>query len=160
MRYLSCFVVVSLGTTLSMGAADSAGSPPSAAAAYQLKHRSAFSQVDAERAPFWPIGWVKREAGSTPQIAAVPKVSFNEKNFVVTSILLGNPSLAVINGRSYTEGEFLRTPRGGETVRIRVQRILDGGVQLQAEKQLFLAKLQRQELDSKRREEQLLLDDR
>jgi len=147
-------------TPFSVLAAETLSPISSGAAPYELKHRSTFSGVESERAPFWPIGWVKRQIGSTPPTATVSKVSFNEKNFIVTSILLGNPSLAVINGRSYTEGEFLRAPRGAQPIRIRVQRIMDGGVHLQAEKQLFLAKLQRQELDSKKPEDTLLLDDR
>jgi len=126
---------------------------------YELKNRSVFSAPETIRPPFWPIGWVRRQQGTPTQAIVAPKVAFNEKSFIVTSILLGNPSLAVINGRSYTEGEFLRVPRGTATPRIRVQRIVDGGVQLQAEKQLFLAKLQRQELEQKKSEEPLL-DDR
>ena len=41
-----------------------------------------------------------------------PRYVLDEKNFAVTSILTGNPSLAVINGRSYAEGDVLRMPKG------------------------------------------------
>lgn len=137
---------------------------------YELKKRSAFA-VDGEvaRAPFWPIGWVKRQAGAPVQSAEVAvvetKVLLDEKSFKVTSILLGSgtaPSLAVINGRAYSEGEFIRMPKGGTTppVRIRVQRINDGHVILQNATQTMIANLQRPELSTKRAEELLLDPDR
>ena len=148
-----------LATSL-LQAEDKTDQPTTVPEKYQLKNRSAMAVRDTRRPPFWPIGWVKR--GPTVEKAPAPsRVSFDEKSFVVSSILIGNPSLAVINGRSYTEGEFLRFPRGTvEPVRIRVQRILDGGVQLQApDNQVFVAKLQRPEIQAKKFED-LLPDDR
>lgn len=137
---------------------------------YELKKRSSFA-VNGEvvRAPFWPIGWVKRQAGAPVQSAEVAavetRVALDEKSFKVTSILLGSgsaPSLAVINGRAYSEGEFIRMPKGGTTppVRIRVQRINDGHVILQNAAQTMVATLQRPELSTKRAEELLLDPDR
>jgi hypothetical protein len=135
---------------------------------YELKNRSSFAGVDSNaRAPFWPIGWVKRKVGVVAQTQAPvePKVVLDGKNFKVTSILLGSgatPSLAVINGRAYSEGEFLRMPRGtpAPLPRIRVQRINDGNVILQNADQILVANLQRPELNSKRPEELLLDPDR
>lgn len=137
---------------------------------YELKKRSGFT-VSGEivRAPFWPIGWVKRQVGAPVQTAeavvAEPKVLLDEKSFKVTSILLGSgtaPSLAVINGRAYSEGEFIRMPKGGATppVKIRVQRINDGHVILQNATQTLVTNLQRPELSTKRAEELLLDPDR
>jgi hypothetical protein len=83
-----------------------------------------------------------------------------DKHFKVTSILLGNPSLAVINGRAYSEGEFLRAPKGkpgeGATARVRVHRITDGSVILQHQDQTIVASLQRTELAPHKAEEVLL----
>src|SRR5215212_3933923 len=81
---------------------------------YQLKSRSSFTPVSEDaRAPFWPIGWVKRTKGvAVTATRTGPAPSLDEKHFKVSSILLGNPSLAVINGRAYSEGEFLRGPKG------------------------------------------------
>ena len=132
---------------------------------YELKNRSSFATADSNaRAPFWPIGWVKRKAGAQA-VVAVPKIVLDGKNFKVTSILLGSgttPSLAVINGRAYSEGEFLHLPK--TTVppipHIRVQRINDGNVVLQNADQILVASLQRPELNAKRPEELLLDPDR
>lgn len=137
---------------------------------YVLKKRSEFAATaDADaRAPFWPIGWKKRKPGVKQEVAAAPApppVALDEKAFRVTSILLGTgttPSLAVINGRAYSEGEFLRMPKGSATppAKIRVQRINDGTVILQNANQTMVASLVRSELQSKRSEELLLDPDR
>jgi hypothetical protein len=135
--------------------------------AYELKNKSKFGAADpSARAPFWPIGWVKRPKGAAPLVAApvAPKVLVDEKAFKVTSILIGSgttPSLAVINGRAYSEGEFLRMPKGtNPPVRIRVQRINDGTVILQNADQVLVAALARPELSEKKSEELLLDPDR
>lgn len=134
-------------------------------APYELKNKSKFAAADpTARAPFWPIGWVKRKSNGVQQVATpvAPKVLIDEKAFKVTSILIGSgttPSLAIINGRTYSEGEFLRMPKGGPTpqARIRVQRITDGSVVLQNADQTLIASLVRPEL-SERKSEELLLD--
>jgi hypothetical protein len=144
---------------------------------YQLKNRSTFnSPPDAARAPFWPIGWVPRGKGTTVATAqAAPKIALDEKMFRVTSILLGSgttPSLAVINNRAYSEGEFIKMPRAAAAVaavtgkpvapatRIRVQRITDGSVVLQREDQTITLALQRPELAQRKAEEPLLEEER
>ncbi len=149
-------------------AEDPAPAKADPVAPYELKHRSEFAAADQNgRAPFWPIGWVKRKAGVVAAAAAAPppRVIIDEKSFKVTSILLGTgttPSLAVINGRAYSEGEFLRIPKSGTTppVRIRVQRINDGTVILQNADQIMVASISRPELSSKRSEDILLDPDR
>ncbi|MEA3208850.1 MAG: hypothetical protein QOE70_1907 [Chthoniobacter sp.] len=144
---------------------------------YALKSKSAFTLPHwDQRAPFWPIGWTKRQVGvvATPvvPVAPLPKIEIDEKSFKLTSVLLGNPALAILNGRTYSEGEFLRTPRsaGGAAtvstsplppgVRIRVYRINDGSVVLQFQNQLLTIPLQRPELAQKRAEDELLTEDR
>lgn len=147
------------------GAAETAVAKPDALPPYQLKNQSKFSVATPQaRAPFWPIGWVKRQTGTTVQSAApaAPQVQLDEKSFKVTSILIGSgttPSLAVINGRAYSEGEFLRMPKGGviPPLRVRVQRINDGTVILQNAEQTLVASLVHPEL-SNRKPEDLLLD--
>ena len=132
---------------------------------YELKNRSAFTgPVAKARAPFWPIGWVHHDANA-PLVQAAPapvKIMLDDKAFKVSSILLGSgtdPSLAVINGRAYSEGEFLRMPRtpGVPTVRIRVLRISDGAVLLQHAEQNLLVPLRREEV-AVHGEEKLLED--
>jgi len=137
--------------------------------AYVLKKRSAFTNPEeVARAPFWPIGWIKRVKGG-PVAEAVqvqaPKVALDGKSFKVTSIMIGSgttPSLAVINSRAYSEGEFLRMPKtpGVVPVRIRVQRIADGSVILQNGDQTLVAPLVRPELSNPKPEELLIDKDR
>lgn len=133
---------------------------------YELKNRSTFAGVtDATRAPFWPIGWAKHPKGSVVQapVEEAPKVTLDAKSFKVTSILVGSgstASLAVINGRAYGEGEFLRTPRGAPApvARIRVQRIVDGNVTLISGTQTLTVPLTRPELNARKPDE--LLEDK
>lgn len=148
-------------------AGDAAPDKADALPCYQLKNRSVFANVDdSARPPFWPIGWVKRKNLPPGQVQApaAPKVVVDERAFKVTSILVGSgttPSLAVINGRAYTEGEFLRMPKGATPQpRIRVQQITDGTVLLQNADQTMVASLHRAELSSHRSEELLLDPDR
>lgn len=140
---------------------------------YQLQRKSAFTATaEDQRAPFWPIGWAKQRGVPKTSVPTAPRLKLDEASFKITSILLGNPSLAIINGRTYSEGESLRQPRavgGAATVatspipagaRIRVYRIDDGGVTLQFQEQLLTVPLKRPELPGKRAEEELLLEDR
>lgn len=136
---------------------------------YVLKNKSSFANpVDITRAPFWPIGWVKRgkvNSATTVQQVEAPKVDVDPSQFRVTSILLGTgatASLAVINGRAYSEGEFLRMPRNGSTPgpRIRVQRITDGNIILQNGTQTMTVPLHRPELSSPKPEPLLNDQDR
>ena len=148
---------------------------------YQLKNRSSFTVAgEGVRAPFWPIGWVHRkDVSSVVASVAAPKSVLDAASFRVTSILLGSgstPSLAVINGRAYSEGEFMKMPRGAAPAapvpaangapaiavppRIRVQRIVDGSVVLQRAEETVTVTMQRPELLQKKTEEPLLDDER
>jgi hypothetical protein len=69
---------------------------------------------------------------------------------------MGSPSLAVINGRAYSEGEFVRMPKDGAALRVRVQSINDGSVTLQCEDQTLVVGLRRPELAERRSEVDLL----
>jgi len=126
---------------------------------YALKNKSAFSLPSETRAPFWPIGWVK-PAAPRGEAREKPKVTINEGAFLVSSILMGSPSLAVINGRAYSEGEFVRMPKDGAAVRVRVQSINDGSVTLQCEDQTLVVALRRPQLAERRSEVDLLDPDR
>src|SRR5690349_5685037 len=67
---------------------------------YQVKVPSTFALSEDARRPFWPIGWVKPNAApDQPHAAPVARTVLAPEDFAVTSVLLGNPSLAVINGR-------------------------------------------------------------
>ena len=123
---------------------------------YELKKKSSFSLATDRRAPFWPIGWVKRADEARSEITTqAPKAKLDESAFAVTSIMLGNPSLAVVNGRAYSEGEFIRLPKGSAPIKVCVQQISDGTVSLNYDRQIIVVNLKRQELAA-RRAEQLL----
>ena len=128
---------------------------------YELQKKSTFTLAADRRAPFWPIGWVKRANQAPSEVTKqAPKVKFDENAFVVTSIMLGNPSLVVINARAYSEGELIRMPKGGAPMKVRVQQIGDGTVNLAYENQTFTIALKRGELAEHKAEADLLNQDR
>ena len=124
---------------------------------YEVKRRSAFAVETRGRAPFWPIGWAKQGPA-----AAVPEkqIEVDEEMFKVTSILVGNPSMAVINGRSYEEGQFIRLPKTAPQLRPRLYRIGDGQVVIQVQSQLVSVQLKRPELKDPKPESELLNEEK
>jgi serine/threonine protein kinase len=89
-------------------------------------------------------------ASSPATMVVAPNWTLEEKNFRVTSIILSNgtsPTLAVINGRAYAEGEFLRVPKDSvSSLRIRVNRIYANNVVLEHDNQKVVVPLRRPEL--------------
>ena len=148
------------GSVLSVSAhADPDAEGPAKVERYQLKNRSYFRTSQTSRTPFWPIGYVKANQTTEAPAAPAPVTKLSPEMFAVTSILLGNPSLAVINGRAYGEGEYLRPARaiaqtaaaGSGANRVRVVRILDGMVTLQsADGQSLVVPLRRAVLNERR----------
>lgn len=136
---------------------------PVATAGYKLKNRSAYTLPAETRSPFWPLGW-RKVAGVQNQETVYVKLDPNQ--FVVSAILLGPPSLAVINGKHYEEGEYLRMPRPqtaeaaaalAKMPRIRVARIVDGSVMLDSGGQQVMVPLRRAEtLGGQRQQEELV----
>ena len=135
--------------------------PPAETGKYELQKKSAFTLAADRRAPFWPIGWVKRANQAPMEMTKqAPKPKLDENAFTVTSIMLGNPSLAVINARAYSEGEFIRMPKGSAPMKVRVTQIGDGTVGLNYENQNFTVALKRAELAMRKVEADLLDQDR
>lgn len=124
---------------------------------YELKNRSKFNAPDDARIAFWPIGFQRPgKAGSTvaSTVAVAPKIQLEPRHFNVTSILLGNPALATINGRSFGEGEVLPVIFGNERLRIVVNRIGDGMVTLGYEGLEIQVPMRRAELGMKQAQAQ------
>jgi hypothetical protein len=119
-------------------------------AAFELKSKSSFALPEGMRSPFRPIGW--KGGGGTVQQVVTPKSATDGTAFRVSSILMGNPSLAVINGRSYEEGQMIRFPKSPTAkanerqIRAKLFRIGDGVVYIQVEDQLITVPLKRGEL--------------
>lgn len=145
----------------SLNAGEANTKPQADAGTYVLQKKSTFTLAGDHRAPFWPIGWVKRANESRTEITHAPKAKIDESSFNVTSILVGNPSLAVVNGRAYSEGELIRMPKGSAPLKVRVEQVADGSVTLQHEDQRIVVAMRRPELpDRSGQQEQLLSDDR
>jgi len=140
-----------VGGILVLSAALHAETGKAPGGAYELKNRSAF-RIDADaRAPFWAIGW-KRPKGTVEEVVAAdaPKVRLQPSHFTVTSILGGNPPLAMINGHSFEEGEVLPVVSGTERLRVVVRAIRDGEVVLEYEGQQIVVPIHRPELGVRR----------
>lgn len=120
---------------------------------YELKNRSSFQADEEGRIPFWPIGFVRpkirADGTASVMVAAPPKIQLDPAQFSVTSILLGNPALATINGRSFEEGELLPVMYGTERLRVVVRTIRDGGVTLEYEGHPVTVPMRRPELGQK-----------
>ncbi len=120
---------------------------------YPLKNRSTFTFSVDSRVPFWPIGWQRPQEGQPIQPVQVqkaptgPKVKLTTEPFFVSSILLGKPSLATINGRSFEEGEFLPVKLEEQRLNVQIRAIREQGVWLQLDDQApILVPLRRDEL--------------
>ena len=133
--------LLSLVLTCSFVRADEPAKPEP----YALKNRSSFTLAAETRAPFWPIGWVRPKGGAAPVDpgqpsaapveAAAPQIQLTAESFNLTSVLLGNPSLVTINGRSFEEGEFIPVTSGEKRLKVQVRAIREDGAWLQLEKQ-------------------------
>ena len=150
MKSATFILSIAAGAALVLSTAALAGSDK--AKGYELKNRSSFhSDMDA-RIPFWPIGWKRpliKADGTTDAPVAAPKIQLEPGNFSVTSVLLGNPALATINGRSFEEGEVLPVVYGSERLRVVVRAIRDGGVTLDYEGNQLFVPMRRPELGAK-----------
>ncbi len=100
-----------------------------------VAQRSAFETSVERRDPFLPIGWERPV--SVPALAglkgasAVPTESYlRPEAFVVSSIALDRLPLAVINGKTYGEGDPVLFVAGDKKVALHVEAIRDGVVTL------------------------------
>ncbi len=94
-----------------------------------LAHSSSFdAPPSGARNPFWPIGWVP-SAVLAPTQASVQQADVKAEQFVVTTISVDYPPLAIINGKSYGVGEQIPVT-ADRRVFVTVRQILDGVVVL------------------------------
>lgn len=135
---------VRLSATLGLWLLTAAGARAEGAAAgapartsekeYVLTHKSSYSGSTTPRSPFWPIGWVPSAPVAAEVLVVAPTV--RAEDFVVTSISLDFPPLAVINKHTYGVGDRVpvgsagtaAAPKSGEFVTVR--QIIDGTVVL------------------------------
>ena len=100
-----------------------------------VSQRSAFEDAGERRDPFLPIGWQRPASESAPVVKGAPVVMTTEsyirpEAFVVSSIALDRLPLAVINGKTYGEGDPLPFVAGDKKIKLQVYAIRDGAVTL------------------------------
>lgn len=121
-----------------------AGNAPDAATEtteFQLKNRSTFAAGDGAHNPFWPIGWTKT---SRPvAAAAAAAVTLKPDSFEVTSIMLNDPPMAVVNGRAVAEGEIIPMPVGNQKVIVQLAAVQDGQIVIRYQNQNIVVPLRR-----------------
>ena len=95
---------------------------------YRAATQSKFASPEKGRNPFWPIGYVARikSAPNEEQLLRIPV-----EQFKVTSIILDTPSIALINGKDYTRGQFLAMKTATGTAKLLITNIEDGFVTVQ-----------------------------
>jgi hypothetical protein len=120
-----------------------AATPASTASIYTPRHKSVFAATGGEHNPFWPIGWTKAESLSTGDTEA--PVTPQSNDFTVTTIMMNEPPIAVINGQDMAEGEVASLPVGGRNVMVQLMAVHDGWVILRWQNQNLTVPLHRDE---------------
>lgn len=114
---------------------------------FKLKNHSSFKATSTARNPFWPVGWAKTAASTaaTPSAPAAAPVApaLKAEDFVVTSILLNEPPLAVVNGKALGEGELFQMEIGGQKLVVQLASVQDGQVVLRYQNRNFVVPLRR-----------------
>ena len=123
-----CLALAAAGSLRAQAPAAATPAPANAKVSgkeYVLTPTSSFQpQPSGQRNPFWPIGWVP-----TAPVAAAVVLDVRPEQFVVTSVSLDAPALAVVNGKTRGVGDRIPvSPDGKEFVT--VKQILDGAVVL------------------------------
>jgi hypothetical protein len=108
---------------------------------YTPKNKSIFTGASNAHNPFWPIGWVKTAEQNSDTATVTPK----SDDFMVTTILLNDPPMAVINGKDMAEGEVAQLPVEGQDVTVQLLAVQDGRVILRWQNQSITVPLHRDE---------------
>jgi hypothetical protein len=128
--------------------AAAVAAPAPAVEPYVLKSRSTFDAALDARAPFWPIGWSKgaRHAPVKPAVKGPAAPMLQADQFTVSGVLLGNPAMATINGRSFAQGEVIPVVLDGNRLNLVLRSVQDGGVVLEYDDNVLFLPLRRQEV--------------
>lgn len=126
-------LVLVLAITLAATMAEAQTAAPAAKNSgkeYALAHSSTFdAPPGGTRNPFWPIGWTPSAPVTAIQTTAVQQLDVKPEQFVVTTISVDYPPLAIINGHSYAVGDQIPVTADRREF-VTVKRILDGMVVL------------------------------
>ena len=96
--------------TLHASAVQAQSAEQSKSKDYVLMHKSSYTPSASPRNPFWPIGWVPTAAVVTETVVVA---TVKPEDFVVSSISMDYPPLAVINKRTYSVGDRIPVPVSG-----------------------------------------------
>jgi hypothetical protein len=138
----SCIILAAAAAHAADPVVDTKAPAP---AVITVKNKSVFAIAPASHNPFWPIGWVKL-ADSAPD-ASVTAVVPHTEDFNVTTIMLNEPRMAVINGKDMAEGEVASMPINGQSVVVQLMAVQDGRVVLRWENQNIVVAIHRDELN-------------
>lgn len=117
-------LVASLLLAAAATAADPTPPVPSSASEIKLTNRSSFAPDSAtKRSPFLPVGYVRK----TAEVVVAKEFEVRPEMFTITAILLGNPPLAIINGKDRGVGDKIPLNASGSEF-VTVKRIEDGQV--------------------------------
>ncbi len=99
---------------------------------------SVFASTLAGRNPFWPIGFTPSK--NKPQQVQRKLVidEFPSGTFRISSILLGSPPIAVINGGEYIPGDYIPITYKGTAIKVLLSAIGDGFIRVSHEGKSFV----------------------
>ena len=124
----TCAILAGAGAVSGQTAAPAA-STKSSGKEYVLAHSSSFdAPPGGTRNPFWPIGWTPSTVAG-PALTVAQQVDVKAEQFVVSTISVDYPPLAIINGKSYAVGDQIPVT-ADKRVFVTVKQILDGLVVL------------------------------
>jgi len=115
----------------------------SGSGSYVPKQKSTFTAGLNAHNPFWPIGWVKTESISTADNGA--SLTPRPEDFSVTTIMLNEPPMAVINSKDMAEGEVAALNVNGRSVIVQLMAVQDGRVILRWQNQNLVVPIHRDE---------------
>lgn len=105
---------------------------------------SSFVSTLGGRNPFWPVGWKPKEKAPVavteerPAITNIPPEAAS-----ISSILLGDPPIAVINGGEFTTGDIVPLVVNGTPIKARLIAVGDGFIRLRFDGRDFIVRRER-----------------
>ncbi len=105
---------------------------------------STFDSTLGGRNPFWPVGWRPKE--KNPQVVQVERPAITNippEAASISSTLLGNPPIAVINGGEYVPGDLVPLVVNGVSIKARLMAVGDGFVRLRFEGRDYIVRRMR-----------------
>ena len=140
-KLIGSIFLTALALQYSAAAEDATSTPPApspsadeaapAAAAIELKNKSAFTMQENGRNPFWPIGWkpAAKQAAANAATTEPAGPEVQASAFLVSSIVMDpRARFAIINGKAMTEGQVFGLQMGSATYQMTVKSIQDGQV--------------------------------